>query len=139
MNVREFRIGNYLEARHHYNDAVVPNFFWATIRIAAIGQNSITTDSGERIPVTDDRLRAITPTREWMKRFNLKHDQEYDGWEFGRLELYLGREEGDGAFLRFNDEYTIFSGIRSIHRLQNMYFDFTGEELPKKEKTPQPV
>lgn len=114
MDVKELRIGNYLE-RPNGNIAHVT---WGVIKDV------------------EARYRTYTPipiTEEWLVKFGFVKlpDREYlaDQWGIGAHPLtddyLLIIKSIDGEYFY---QTTIFQ-LKYIHSLQNLYFALTGEEL----------
>ena len=144
--VSELRIGNWLNFRHHKNDCPMPDFFWLPLTITAIKKDYVEVLDFESIPLTDDRVKPIPITEEWLLKFGFrKHKKGFsigiadygyvinfldwrNDWTFG-IEYYDPMDDKMiGEVFNFNG-----LGLQFVHQLQNLYFTLTGEELKTKE------
>jgi len=128
MNSQELRIGNLINARHHKNEAAMPAFFWLPIEVAEIHLKYIVTPLSEIIPLTEERLKPLKLTEQWLKDFGFERDGAY--WSHKYLNLHTEELKNGGEIIMIpNRKYA--SEVKYVHQLQNLYFALTGKELNK--------
>lgn len=76
---------------------------------------------------TFEQLRGIPLTEEWLIKFGFRYIEE--GWaKYSDLILYSPSHSFPVASMRKGRLVSSF-GIEYVHKLQNHYFEITGEEL----------
>jgi hypothetical protein len=74
---------------------------------------------------TDKFFKSVKLTEDWLQRFGfVKND--FDS-HYEKDEFYVEVWENDCVF-RWND-FNIDTTVKTVHRLQNLYFALTGSEL----------
>lgn len=112
----------------------MPEFFWLPIEIEEIQKEHITIATGQRIPLTKDRLKSIPLTEEWFVKFKAIEKKVagcVSEWQIfiNNFELNWDSDSGLVIFLDDSNESITLSHIRYVHQFQNLYFDLKGEEL----------
>ncbi len=112
MKATELRVGNFISLSNGVFDGLVIVVGWPEIK-----QIELSIGNGySPIPLTED----------WLKRLPSSQLEKLS--EFGFTRLYkIGRPDkivGYGFYVATN-----LVEIKSIHKLQNTYFEFTSEEL----------
>ena len=120
MKAQDLRIGNYLQAPlgkimrvvqlgHEQN----PDFIFCKGEDGSFGQNGF-----EPIPLTE----------EWLVRFGFeKSPIRWFTMSIGSITIYVALTAKTVMFSNI-----VLTNFHHIHRLQNLIFDFTGEELTTK-------
>jgi hypothetical protein len=135
MKANELRIGNYVTWRDEeskdsiltvtgivLNDCIWVEWEW---------------EDGEKdyTECDFDGLKPIPITEEFLIKFGFEKCDKYNmayTWRHKDVFFEL-RVEEDFESIRFENLPSIFSEIKYIHQLQNLYFALTGEELTIKE------
>ena len=120
MNATELRIGNLLEV---YLEPQISEWIEIHIHLSNLGQ----------IQEDSRKFRPIPLTEEWLLKFGFS--KLYDGFEL-KLDNHWSKMVvmGDMSFslqdANGSDDVAFQNDILdSVHRLQNLYFALTGEEL----------
>lgn len=103
MKANELRIGNFVSDR---------------LGIVIIGTNG-------RIEFADI-YKPIPLTEEWLVKFGFVKD--YSGWQNG-IRIEYDKERQSYVLDTDGNDYLQSPLIKHVHRLQNLYFALTGEEL----------
>jgi hypothetical protein len=125
MKVQELRIGNYILGMFQNNDGM----FQSVIELNLTVFNEIAEWEG-------NDYEPIELTEEWLVKF---------GFEFNNLnETHYFENFSFRLHLRENEFFYNWIGgnifIQHVHRLQNLYFALTGEELTiEHAKTSKPI
>jgi len=125
MNTSEFRIGNIV------NEGIVVEIKHNYLRV------KYQLDNRDKISLIEDaEINPEILTDEWFVRFGFKIKETPNGQkfvEFGRVRLYLGREDRNYLPLHFvvDDGWCPAMGvaIKYVHQLQNLYYSFEEKEL----------
>ena len=116
MKANELRIGNLIL---FYKDVIEINY---------INKTHIGYGKGNFAPISFNNFEPIPLTEEWLIKLGFEKKQRLYVLSFLRVEInkYInGKWE---YTLLFNDIKKI-KEIKYVHKLQNLYFELTGEEL----------
>ena len=122
MKASELRIGNLVNARKTYHT-------WdATCLITGLTHKGIYVKygNGHIIPIN---IKPILLTEEWLLKFGGIH--ETGGmYFFGNVGILHYRRENEFSLMNYNyKKGQIYTTIKYVHQLQNLYFALTGKEL----------
>ena len=122
MKASELRIGNFVNARKTYHT-------WdATCLITGLTHKGIYVKygNGHIIPIN---IKPILLTEEWLLKFGGIH--ETGGmYFFGNVGILHYRRENEFSLMNYNyKKGQIYTTIKYVHQLQNLYFALTGKEL----------
>ena len=122
MEASELRIGNLVNARKTYHT-------WdATCLITGLTHKGIYVKygNGHIIPIN---IKPILLTEEWLLKFGGIH--ETGGmYFFGNVGILHYRRENEFSLMNYNyKKGQIYTTIKYVHQLQNLYFALTGKEL----------
>lgn len=133
MEVRELRIGNYIQGI--VMDKVT------TIKVSSIEMDGVIIHGRELpdkftiIGNLADKWEPIQLTYDWLEKFRFIRFREskcyFKIYIFNREDRKLNIE-GDVGFsvsVEYEDKFAMISFIQYVHQLQNLYFALTGEEL----------
>ena len=115
MKATELRIGNYV------------NYIFKTLSIDA-PEYKIKNGADIQLHQSNNLYKPIPLTEQWLKDFGfiknfVENDEgRYDDYEFNEFHIH---GLGDDIFIFLTRR------IKYVHRLQNLYFALTGEELIK--------
>jgi hypothetical protein len=121
MEARELRIGNLVE--YYIEDKIDERKAWWEQSVIDVIDLGII----EKEPQTHN-FRAIPITQKWLNKFGFRKYQNPNNspsWCFakGGFKLIKNFHSGKIYFTSY------FIEIKSVHQLQNLYFDLTGKEL----------
>lgn len=119
MKAKGLMIGNLLEANGDWG--------WETVEVTDLSEDEILHTATGSLGNCNDECRPIPLTEEWLVKFGLtkrKYKHTYK-WSIYGIQLL---SECNGCFLTVFD-IRLSDTIESVHRLQNLYFALTGEEL----------
>ncbi len=126
MNVREFRIGNYIvdyetepNQIHWQIEQIRPSSLQSKNLGASFRNNSCWTLDPEPIELTE----------EWFVNFGLVCDKDKGVTFLYSYSFYIVYEAEDDycVYEYVNDNF--ITSVKYVHQLQNLYFSLTGEEL----------
>ena len=122
MKASELRIGNLVNARK-------TNHTWdQTCLITGLTHKGIYVKygNGHIIPIN---IKPILLTEEWLLKFGGIH--ETGGmYFFGNVGILHYRRENEFSLMNYNyKKGQIYTTIKYVHQLQNLYFALTGKEL----------
>jgi hypothetical protein len=115
MEAKELRAGNFVD------HARVESFVeWSLGMFECLNDGTINIDNFSPIPITDELLIKFGFEKKWIYPKNHIHPEGWYVWEL--------------PFFTLSDNFCYqFSGTRTeikyVHRLQNLYFALTGQEL----------
>jgi hypothetical protein len=112
MDARDLRLGNFVLVENDYEEVVGINSHEIVCRLDKISYG---------ITQNIKDIKPIPLTKEWLDKFDIFiHKRKVPSWsDF----IYIGKLE-----YGVNDDGCPY-GIEYVHKLQNLYFSLTGEEL----------
>jgi hypothetical protein len=134
---QELRLGNYLL---YDGRVVIVSMLSIDIReefeklIGFCYLDNLSNEYYGNVGQTIDKLNPIPLTPEWLNRFNIKFGEALGyGYPFGdNSNLYLTKRIFNAvecSIMITSDGEEVFSHIKHVHQLQNIYFALTGKEL----------
>ncbi len=128
MDVKELRIGNWVELVVEDGDEMVDSFE-PVIRVDAIDYDVFYPDKKEYyINANECMVKPIPLTEEWLVKFGLAVDKWFidESFKITKDEHYGWEIHTQNAT---HTKSIAFAYIKYVHQLQNLYFALTGEEL----------
>ena len=113
MNINELRINNYYKINKSVS--IDENVF--KLDLIDIRANKNICDLIDPIPLTE----------EWFIRFGFEKSSEY--WIKPSSSFFFGITLDGKLIYMFDDALTCPANIKYVHKLQNVFYDFTNEEL----------
>jgi len=139
MEARELRIGNIVNCQHHYNDCPDTKKFNVPIEIESIRRDSVTLSTFQDVNIKYLSGIPLTEERIFDLGF-IKSDRSNEYWTFYVLPngWYISQSHHnepsagvkEGCFY-WGDN---FIEIKYIHKLQNIYYALTTQELNQLKK-----
>lgn len=127
MDVRELRIGNYLQ------------YFGNVVQVEGIVKTpngyDIQLSEGDFASINSNSLEPIPLDEDWLGKFGFEKDVVFEDNELfhkNNLSVQAIKIGYDNCVLWYDNE--ILSNLQHVHTLQNLYFALTGEELTFKNK-----
>ena len=109
MNAKELRIGNYVKDPYDKD-----------IKLVSVGSDA-------------SMIRPIKLDEEWLERFGFEEvkDGSTNYWRICKDYRFAIDKNNGHTHCSFGDNQNgiLFSVIKHVHQLQNLYFALTGEEL----------
>ena len=120
MEIRELRIGNYVD----WNGE--------TGIVSQLLEKDICFKCGEECLYED--LKPLPLTEEWLLKFGFyaKHHHDnfsFNGFEISSSQRRIDTNERSVFYLMLTEDSKFNIRIEHVHKLQNLYFALTGEEL----------
>jgi len=136
MEVKDLRIGNYVEF-HHVTKGVIKNFSKVGSLSIGIDKTIFSIGVEDYHFIADYKgIKPIPLTEEWLLKFGFKTDF-YGGQgnvcyyaSKGKFKIYSIE---DNKSYQYDYTLNMFTMIKHVHELQNLYHALTGEELTIKE------
>ena len=123
MNIKELRIGNYLQAKGA--GYVIP--------LGKKEEYQISSGTLHEWPsIPNDMKQPIPLTEQWMEKMGLEYVDDNAQWLgielYGTLHLNID-VNNNKAVLSDLGEPTVLHKLEYVHQLQNLYYALTGKEL----------
>ena len=113
IQANELRIGNYIFSKETQETQIITGLTDENPFINAITFDYTNYDEIEPIPLTE----------EWLLKFGFEHRE----FSFDKGTFFLMKRTGKPEYLY--QAHTKRFQVKSVHQLQNLYFDLTGAEL----------
>ena len=131
MQVRELRIGNYIQDINH------PERICRVFRLTSGIDFTITYHYGRSCEESyakasqDIFIQPIPLTEEWLVKFGFEDGPSKGGFALtkNKLSIHLPDISYPQGRTYFNSWCIIDHSVKYVHQLQNLYFSLTGEEL----------